>query len=374
MGIFRLQRFLALTIKELHQLRKNKRLVVQLIIMPTVALTLFGLSLNPEVKGLRTGVVDFSRTPQSRRLVDHITAIQAFRVTGWYGSAGEAERALRRLELDLVVVIPGDFARSIERRRPASIQVWIDAVNANFANIAQGYLAQAVSGYSRSVMLAWQQRPRQPVSSTTAVLYNPGSRHAWFYVTGVMSVLIFINASLVSSALAVREKELGTIEQLLMSPAQTLEMLLAKTAPVLMVAIVVLLVAMAVAALVFDVPMRGSWGLLLLSASLAAVCGIGIGITIATFVSTQQQAQLLTFLLMPPLVLVSGAFTPVETMPPALQWVSAVDPIRYMALLLRGVVLKGAGLDVLWPQLAALFAFSQVLYGLSAWRFRNQLR
>jgi ABC-2 type transport system permease protein len=153
-----------------------------------------------------------------------------------------------------------------------------------------------------------------------------------------------------------------------------MEMLLAKTAPVLMVAIIVLLVAMAVGAAVFGLPMRGSWPLLLVSASLAAISGIGIGITVATFVSTQQQAQLVTFLLMPPLVLISGAFSVIETMPPVLQVLSVLDPIRYMVALLRGVVLKGAGLDVLWPQLAALFAFSQVLYGLSAWRFRGQLR
>jgi ABC-2 type transport system permease protein len=190
----------------------------------------------------------------------------------------------------------------------------------------------------------------------------------------MMSVLLFINSSLVASALAVHEKELGTIEQLLMSPAQTLELLLAKTLPVLMVAMLVLLVSMTVSAVVFDLPQRGSWALLFGAGALAALAGIGIGITVATFSSTQQQSQLLTFFLMPPMVLVSGAFSQVETMPVALQWVSLADPLRYMVRLLRGIVLKGAGMELLWPQLAALAVFSAMLYGISAWRFRGQLR
>jgi ABC-2 type transport system permease protein len=189
-----------------------------------------------------------------------------------------------------------------------------------------------------------------------------------------MAVLLFINSSLVTSALTVREKELGTIEQLLMSPAQTAEMLLAKTLPVLMIAMLLLLVSMTVSAVVFDLPQRGSWVLLFSSAGLAGLAGIGIGITVATFSSTQQQAQLLTFFLMPPMVLISGAFSQTETMPPVLQWLSLLDPLRYMVRLLRAIVLKGAGIDLLWPQLAALAAFSVALYGLSAWRFRGQLK
>ena len=368
--MFSARRFLALAVKELQQLRKNKRLMVQLVVPPTLALVLFGLALNPEVKGLRMGVADGSRTRESRQLVDALTANEAFRIAAWYGSAGEAEEALRRLELDLVVVIPGDYARLLARRRPAQVQVWIDSVNTNTATIAQSYLTQSASALARR--LAVEVRPR--IESAPAILYNPGSTHAWFYVTGVMSVLMFLNSALVASALAVREKELGTIEQLLMSPAQTLEVLVAKTVPVWALALLVLLAALEVGSLVFGLPQRGAWWLLLLSASLAAVCGIGIGITLATFSQTQQQAQLLTFFLMPPLVLISGVFTPIESMPVVFQYLSLVDPIRYLARLLRGVVLRGAGIDVLWPQLAVLAGFSVALYGLSAWRFRGQLR
>jgi ABC-2 type transport system permease protein len=369
------QRFFALAIKEVQQLRKNRRLMVQLIVPPTLALVLFGFALNPDVEGLRLGVADYSATPRSRELVDRLTANQAFRVTRWYGSSAGAERDLRNLELDVVLVIPPDFAESIERGRPAAAQIWIDAVNANSARIAQGYLAQAAAAYARELAPAGRGAVTAPkVENRTTVLYNPGNIHSWFFVTGVMAVLLFINSSLVSSALAVREKELGTIEQLLMSPAQTLELLLAKTLPVLLVAMLVLLVSITVSAAVFGLPQRGSWVLLFGSAALASLAGIGIGITVATFSSTQQQAQLLTFFLMPPMVLISGAFAQIETMPQVFQWMSLFDPLRYMVRLFRGIVLKGAGMEQLWPQLGALAVFSAVLYGVSAWRFRGQLR
>ena len=165
---------------------------------------------------------------------------------------------------------------------------------------------------------------------------------------------MFLNSALVGSAAAVREKELGTIEQLLMSPAQTIEMLLAKTTPVLIVVMGDLLLALLAAWLVFDLPMRGSLAFLLLAGLLAAFAGTGVGITLATFSATQQQSQLLTFFLMPPMVLLSGAFAPVETMPMCLQHLSWIDPLRYLLVLVRGITMKGAGLALLWQPLADL--------------------
>jgi ABC-2 type transport system permease protein len=197
--------------------------------------------------------------------------------------------------------------------------------------------------------------------------------YPWFFVTGIMSVLMFLNGALVASALAVREKELGTIEQLLMSPAQTLEMLLAKTTPVLTVLLADLVLALVVAWLVFDLPVRGSLFALLLAAILAALAGTGIGITLATYSNTQQQAQLLTFFMLPPMVLLSGAFAPLESIPAPLQYLSLIDPLRYLVIVVRGITLKGAGVMVLWQPLAILGAFAVVLYGLSTWRFRKQL-
>ena len=369
-------RFAALTRKEFQQLGRNRRLIVQLIVPPTLALVAFGFALNPEVKHMRVGVVDECHTPLSRELAAHLTASQAFDVEAHYGSARAAAAALRAAEIDLAIIVPLDYQDKLARGQTAEVQVIIDAVNANAAGIAKSYLNQSVLGYSRS--LRWRLvpgvAPPAPVSASSVPLYNPGLVHSWFFITGVMSTIIFINGSLLSSALTVRERETGTIEQLLMSPVQVWEALLSKTTPVLLLMLVVLLVSVAVGAAVFDLPQRGSWPLLLFSTSLAAIGGIGIGITIATFAVTQQQAQLLTFLMIPPLVLISGTFSPIETMPQILQYISYVDPLRYMVRVLRGIALKGAGLELLWPELASLGAIAVTLYTVSALRFRRQLR
>ena len=183
---------------------------------------------------------------------------------------------------------------------------------------------------------------------------------------------MFINASLVASALAVKEKETGTIEQLLMTPAQTGEMLLAKTSPVLVVMMVVMAASLIVGILVFGVPVRGSLWLFMIAGSCAALAGIGIGVMIATFSKSQQQAQLLTFFVNPPITLLSGATSPLENMPDFLQKLSYIDPLRYLVKIVRGVTLKDAPWSALWPNLLALCVFAIILFSVSAWRFRKQ--
>lgn len=285
-----------------------------------------------------------------------------------------AARAIERRELDLAILVPADYAESLQRGRTAQVQIIIDAVNANTAMIARGYLARATEAYNGRVRIGQMPTPVPPDLDTAAIVfYNPGLSYSWFAVTGVMSLLIFINGALVASALTVREKEFGTIDQLLIGPARTLELLLAKTTPVVFVLVADLLLALLVAWLVFDLPVRGSLWLLVAAGVLAGLAGTGIGITLATFASTQQQAQLLTFFLLPPLVLLSGAFTPIAGMPIWLQHASVANPLPYLLTVVRGVTLKSAGMGLLWSDFVWLAAFSVVLYGISAWRFRKQL-
>jgi ABC-2 type transport system permease protein len=307
-------------------------------------------------------------------------------VSHLYTRTQDAEDALKSLDLDLFLVIPNDFSRTLGRSQTADVQVVIDAVDANTAQIAQGYLEMAleeynndvgppVAGYRRRLALVRASHPAPPPGVPDvqpAYLYNPGLVTSWHYVTGVMSIIMFINASLVASALAVKEKETGTIEQLLMTPAQTGEMLLAKTSPVFALMMVVLFVSLVVGMLVFGLPVRGAVWLFALSGALAALAGIGIGVMIATVSKSQQQAQLLTFFVNPPLTLLSGATSPLENMPEFFQKLSYFDPLRYMVTIVRGVTLKDAPWAALWPNLVALTAFSIVLFAISAWRFRKQ--
>jgi ABC-2 type transport system permease protein len=381
-----IRRYLALTTKEVQQFRRNRVLLIQLLLPPTIVLAIFGYALNPRVRDLRLGVVDQSLTMQSRGFIDALSENVNFKVTRRYAHAQEAEDALKGLDLDLFMVIPTDFARSLGRGEVASVQVVIDAVDANTAQIAQGYLRTALEEYNTSgggrpdagyrvrPTLVRSGHPAPPPGTPQvqpAYLYNPGLVTSWHYVTGVMSIIMFINASLVASALAVKEKETGTIEQLLMTPAQTGEMLLAKTSPVFVLMMVVLFVALGVGMLVFGLPIRGALWLFTLAGAFAALAGIGIGVMVATVSKSQQQAQLLTFFVNPPITLLSGSTSPIENMPEIFQKLSYLDPLRYMVTIVRGVTLKDAPWSALWPNLVALAVFAIVLFSISAWRFRK---
>jgi ABC-2 type transport system permease protein len=385
-----IRRYLALLAKEVQQLRRNRVLVIQLLLPPTIVLIIFGYALNPKVRDLRVGVVDESFTTESRAFIDSLVENVNFNVTHQYMTVEQAEEALKSLDLDLFIVIPTDFSRTLGRGQTTEVQVVIDAVDANTAQIAKGYLEMAlqqynsdfdgngrapVAGVRRQIVLASAAHPAPPPGVPdvqSAYLYNPGLVTSWHYVTGVMSIIMFINASLVASALAVKEKETGTIEQLLMTPAQTGEMLLAKTTPVFLVMMVVLFLSLLVGMLVFGLPVRGAVWLFALAGGLAALAGIGIGVMIATVSKSQQQAQLLTFFVNPPLTLLSGATSPLENMPEFFQKLSYFDPLRYMVMIVRGVTLKNAPWSALWPNLAALVVFAIALFAFSAWRFRKQ--
>jgi ABC-2 type transport system permease protein len=380
-----IRRYLALLTKEVQQLRRNRVLVIQLLLPPTIVLVIFGYALNPKVRDLRLGVVDESFTRESRDLVDALSENVNFKVVRHYGSAQEAEDALKNLKLDLFLVIPNDFSRTLNRGQTAEVQVVIDAVDANTAQIAQGYLEMAAQEYNNQIIsapkvsarinLVRASHPAPPPGAPdvqSAYLYNPGLVTSWHYITGLMSIIMFITASLVASALAVKEKEIGTIEQLLMTPAQTGEMLLAKTSPVFVLMMVVLVLSLVVSMLVFGLPVRGDVWLFFVAGALGALAGIGIGVMVATVSKSQQQAQLLTFFVNPPLTLFSGATSPIENMPSLFQKLSYLDPLRYMVIIIRGVTLKSAPWSALWPNLLALVAFALVLFSISAWQFRKQ--
>src|SRR5689334_2316672 len=382
----RLRRYYALLLKEVQQLKRNRGLVIQLMLPPTIVLVIFGYALNPKVRDLRLGVVDESFTVESRNFVDSPSRNVNFTVKRIYVSKQDAENALKSLDLDLFLVIPADFSRSLGRGQTAAVQVIIDAVDANTAQIAQGYLEMALGDFNsgispaplvgarRRITLISASHPAAPPGAPevqSAYLYNPGLVTSWHYVTGVMSIIMFINASLVASALAVKEKETGTIEQLLMTPAQTGEMLMAKTSPVFVLMMVVLFLSLIVGVIVFGLPVRGDLWLFAVAGGLAALAGTGIGVMIATVSRSQQQAQLLTFFVNPPLTLLSGATSPIENMPHFFQTLSYFDPLRYMVTIVRGVTLKDAPWAALWPNLLALTVFSIVLFAISAWRFRK---
>jgi ABC-2 type transport system permease protein len=368
-GIFNL-RLWSLFIKEFHQIRRNRRLVVLLIIPPTLNIILFGFALNPDFENLRLGVVDYSATPESRELVSAFTESLVFRLDGYYPSPDELGRVIGKGGLDAGLVIPREFARNRVRHETTQVQLLVDAVNANTATIVGGYAARIIGSVNQKIAMSTVPAA---VTPHLTLLYNPGLKSSWFITTGIIGLLFVLQGSVVSSASLVREKEMGTIEQLLMTPASSYELLIAKIAPIFLLLALDIGLALGVARLVFGVPMRGSLLLFFLAASLCVICGIGLGMMIATFTRTQQQAQLMGFFTNPPLAILSGATTPIEAMPAWLQPVTAINPIKHFAIIARSIMLKGSGVDVLYRNLLALALIALVMISLSAWHFRKQL-
>jgi ABC-2 type transport system permease protein len=374
----------ALIRKEFNQIRRDRRLAVSLILPPTLQLLLFGFALSAEVSNVRLGVVDGSRTRESRELIAALSESKSFRLTGYYASADYLGDAISRGELDAGVTIPYDYARNLQRGRPTTVQFLLNAMNANTAAISQGYAEGVIQTYNRALLREGAQSAfqrgaapgagqRGQVLLSPAFLYNPGLVDSWFIVTGVFGLLLILNSSLVASGAMVKEREAGTIEQLLMSPAGTSEIIIAKIAPLFCLLSLMALFAVGFIKVFFNVPFRGSVLLVLSGAALCVLSGIGLGTVIATFSKSAQQAILTSFFVNPPMASLSGALNPVEAMPEWLQPLTVLNPIHHFATIVRASMLKGSGLAALWPNFLALLVFTLVLFSLSVWRFRKQL-
>jgi ABC-2 type transport system permease protein len=376
-------RMRALVKKEFDQIGRDRRLQISLILPPVLQLTLFGFALSASVSDVRLAVVDDSRTPESRELISTLTESKSFKLAGYYTSINQLGDAVSRGDADAGVVVPYDYARDLARQRPTTVQFLLNATNANTATISHAYAQGVIQSYNAGLAQQGIHARIQPVASDVArrgqvqlmpnFLFNPGLVDSWFIVTGVLGLLLILNSSLVSSAAMVREREAGTIEQLLMSPASTTEIIIAKIAPLFFLLTLMMLAAICVIKFAFGVPFHGSLPLLLGAGMLCILSGISIGTVIATFSKSAQQAQLTSFFINPPLSSLSGALNPIEAMPKWLQPLTVLNPVHHFATIVRGTMLKGSGFLDLWPNFLGLFLFTLVLVSLSIWRFRKQL-
>jgi ABC-2 type transport system permease protein len=370
--------------KEFAQIRRDRRLAVSLVIPPVIQLVLFGFALNATVSHLQLGVVDDSHSAQSRDLIATMTQSGSFELARTYGSSRELGEALSRGELDAGIVVPTDFARDLQRGRPTEVQVLLNAMNANTAAIGQGYAEGVIMTWNQTLAQGGLHAQFRQIATNPptrrgriilhpAFLFNPGLVGTWFTVTGTFGVLLMLNGSLVASTAMIKERERGTVEQLLMTPATTSEIIIAKITPLFMLLCLLVLFAASLLKILFDVPFRGNIFLVLSGGALCVLCGIGIGTFIATYTKSAQQAQLMAFFINPPLSSLSGSLTPVEAMPSWLQPITVFNPIRHFGIITRSCLLKGSGMDTLWPNYLALIGFAAVLLTLSVRRFRKQL-
>ncbi len=364
-------RMRALVQKELNQIKRDRRIMMSLVLPPLLQLMLFGSVMSPAVANLQLGIVDDNHSPESRDLVAALSQSGSFKLRALYRSVDALGADISQGTIDAGVVIPYDFARDLNRGRAATIQVLLNAMNANTA-----------ASYNQTAPVA-VQTAIQPVAGRPArrglarlhptLLYNPGGVTTWFIVTGLFGTLLIMNGTVTASTTMVKEREAGTLEQLLMTPANISEIIIAKIAPSFFLLSITGLVAIAVIRLYFHVPFHGSVGIITLSSALCLLCGIGIGTAVATITKSAQQAQLATFFITPPLMSLSGAMMPAEAMPGWLRPWTVLNPVYHFGVISRAALIKGSGLAELWPNLVALLAFALVLMSVSVWRFRQQL-
>ncbi len=369
MNFFLDTRLWPLILKEVRQILKNKQIIFLLLFPPTVQLLVFGLALNPDVTGLSLGVVDYSNSASSREFVAALVANDAFDLEAYQPRAADLAQSVRKGEISTGLVIPPDFERQLKSQETADVQVFIDGVDANTAGIASGYMSQLINQYGQRL----GQTTVTPLQTSVIFLYNPGLLSSWFFVPGVIGVVLTLTGSLVSSSTVIREKDVGTLEQLMMTPAAGWEILTAKIAPLFVLLMGDVLLASAIGRVVFHLPFRGNYFLFLALSGIYVFVCIGIGILLATVSRNQQQVILTSFFFNVPIIQLSGAIAPIESMPAVFRALSFFDPLRHYVTIARSLILKGVGIEALLPEIAALVGFAVLLLGISISRFRAQL-
>jgi len=358
----------SLLIKELRQITRNKQIIALLLVTPTIQLIMYGYALDPQVKHLRMGIVDYALSPNSRELTSSFVRNEVFDIS----PAGESEHELfarvNRGQLDAGVVIPPEFERDVLSKKGANIQVALNGVDANTAGIAASYVLQIVNSFNQTLRPVFNA-----IVPQISFMYNPGLISSWFFAPAVMAMSLNIAGTLVSSSTLLREKETGTIEQLMMTPADSQQIIIAKIVPLIGVLFGVVTVSLTLALLIFHVPFRGNPLFFAFVSLLYMFVLIALGLALASFAANQRQAMLTSFFIMMPLIQLSGALSPIESMPIFFKYLSLIDPLRFYVACLRGILLKGNGIAELSNEVMALVVFAVVLMSISVNRFRKQL-
>src|SRR5579862_4400765 len=382
------QRLRAMIRKEFVQALRDPRMRGMLLIPPLMQLLIFGYAVNLDVDTANIAWMDQDNTPQSRDLRAEFEGSGHFIVKATPGDERQMQALLDRGQVDGVVrVLPG-FARDIARGQASSVQVLLDGTNSNTASLVSGYASQVIARYSQEAASTAQRSrmvggtmtsggaigvPMPQVVSRSRVWYNPDLKSRNYFIPGVVvNIITLVTLSLTAMAI-VREKEIGTMEQLMVTPIRPLELILGKTLPFVLVGYWDLVLVLGAALLLFHIPFRGSFWLLLGSACLFLLTTLGAGLFISTVSQTQQQAMMATMIFFQPFFMLSGFTFPIRNMPQIAQWLTFLNPVRFFMEIVRGVFLQGAGIAALWPQMVILAVFGVVILSMSVARFHKHL-
>jgi ABC-2 type transport system permease protein len=370
-----MRRLRVLVWKEFLELRMDPRLFGIVILAPILQLTLLGYAATTDIRDVPIVVADGDRSSASRELIQRFDASGNFTVVATVTTVSEVEPFLERGRAWLALSIPPGYGEDLERGAPAVLQIIADGTDSNSTTGALGYATALIGGYARELLETG--RPTQGVSRPTAgtidarirVWFNPQLESRFFMIPGVLAlVLLVVTANLAAMAI-VREKEIGTLEQLNVTPLRRWELIAGKLLPYGLIGMVDVLLVTAVAVFWFEVPLRGSFWLLFALSLLYVVCTLSLGLLVSTISSTQQQAMITaTFFFLMPMIYLSGFLAPIENMPEPIQWATYLMPLRYFLVIVRGIFLKGVGAGILWPQIAALGVWASIVLGLAVLR------
>jgi ABC-2 type transport system permease protein len=373
-------RILRIVVKEFLQLKRDKWARFRLIVPPIIQMLVFGYAATFEVYHVPTVLLDHDHSQESRELLSRFTFGDRFRIVGTAGSEAEIARAIDRSDAALALVIHPGFAALLRSGQSAPLQVILDGTNSNTALISLGYLNQIVARYSQDYAA---ERARSGVSGTSAKTvavtleprpwYNADLNGRWFFVPGVIGTLtMMVVVSLTASAI-VREREVGTLEQIMVTPIRPWEFILGKTLPFFVIGLAEVALVAVFGTLWFRIPFAGNPLILLLGTSLFLLSTLGLGLLISTLCKTQQQAFASNFFVLNPMFTLSGFSFPIASMPQPLQWLTYLDPLRYYLVVIRSTFLKGVGLDALWPDMLGMALLGVGLLSISIARFKKSL-
>lgn len=365
--------------KEFLQVLRDPRMRIVIFVIPCLQTLLIGYAVTIDVKHVPTALFDLDETPETRELGARFWQSGYFDLVREVGTYDEARRLIDRGAVSLVLHFRHGFADDLRAGRTAAVQMILDGTDSNTASIVMGYTSKIISGYSRQQLVARMERLRGAVPLPGQILlksrawFNENLESRNYYVPGVVAIVVTLVTLLLTSMAVVREKEIGTMEQIMVTPITAWEFILGKTLPFAIIGYIDVLLVAGVGVYWFNVPIQGSVGLLLFATGLYLLTTLSVGLLISTVSQTQQQAMMGSFFFFFPVMLLSGFVFPVENMPVIVQWMTWLNPLRFYLVILRGIFLKGIGLDTLWPPMAVLATMGGVTLTMAVQRFHKTL-
>ncbi|MGA8642108.1 ABC transporter permease [Candidatus Binatus sp.] len=375
-----IERMRQILLKEFIHLFRDRHARFSLIVPPLLQMLIFGYAASYEVNRVSTAVLDFDHSQESREFLDRITASSRFQVRDVLQNEAQIPSLLDHRRVVLVLQIQPGFAELLRKGQTAPVQAVLDGTDSNTALIAVGYVDQIANRFAADYQLQLADRMRPSLATFAPSIelqerpwYNANLESRWFFVPGVIGTLVLVSVLQLTSFAVVREREVGTLEQLMVTPISPAELIVGKTLPFLIVGLANVIVVAILGSSWFEVPFRGNIFVLLLGTTLFLSSALGVGLLISTVSETQQQAFAISFFYITPTIMLSGFGYPITSMPTALQWFTNLDPLRFYLIVLRGTFIKGIGLDVLWPQMIAMAILGAATLTLATLRFHKTL-